>query len=82
MDKNYFNAGVMIIDLDKWRRGEYLNLLFKRLEEIRNEIVHWDQDLLNSLINGNYIDLNKNFNFEASKITEKNDLKNILFILQ
>ena len=80
MDKNYFNAGVMIIDLDKWRRGEYLNLLFKRLEEIRNEIIHWDQDLLNSLINGNYIDLNKNFNFEASKITEKNDLKNILFI--
>ena len=80
MDKNYFNAGVMIIDLDKWRSGEYLKLLLRRLEEIRDDIIHWDQDLLNSLINGNYIDLNKNFNFEASKITDKNDLKNILFI--
>lgn len=63
--KTYFNAGVMFIDLNKWRQ-KFIQM--KSLEIITNkniDLVFWDQDVLNILFNGEYLELDNIFNFKV-----------------
>lgn len=58
----YFNSGVMLMNLDFWRR-EKLGL--QSIEFIRAHpemILLWDQDALNKIIDGNYINLDCKWN--------------------
>ena len=66
MDGKYFNAGVMFIDMKKWRIENTQNKLLDKLETLRDRIVYWDQDVLNSFFNGQYMEINKNLNFDTS----------------
>ena len=59
---SYFNAGVMLIDLKKWRN---LNLLEKSVEFINNhkeELSTADQDVLNCLLKDDWLELDRVFN--------------------
>jgi len=58
----YFNAGFMILDLEKWKKDSIFVNLIKKLDEISSNIVAWDQDVLNAFFNGRYIDLPSEFN--------------------
>jgi len=53
----YFNGGVMLINLEKWR---LLGIKLKSLEYIRQEkskIVYWDQDVMNKLFENQWFNL-------------------------
>lgn len=67
---DYFNAGVMILDLKKWRNENFLEKLIKKMDEIKNSIIHWDQDVLNSVVNGKFLKLHKIYNFPSNEIFE------------
>jgi lipopolysaccharide biosynthesis glycosyltransferase len=57
-----FNAGAMLIDLGRWRRE---NILATGLEFARTHperIKHWDQDVLNSLLETRWLPLDWRFN--------------------
>ena len=57
-----FNAGAMLIDLGRWRRE---NILANGLEFARTHperIKHWDQDVLNSLLEARWLPLDWRFN--------------------
>ena len=43
----YFNAGVMYINLSKWRADRVSEKLIKIAEEYKSKLVWWDQDVLN-----------------------------------
>ena len=75
----YFNAGVMIINLKLWSKKIEINEIILRMEKLKDKIKWWDQDVLNSLVDGNYLELNKDFNMKVSKITEKPD-KSVVFL--
>ncbi len=60
---SYFNAGVLLINLNLWRESNLKDLLINKMIEIQNKIIYWDQDVLNSLIDGRYIDISKKLNF-------------------
>ncbi len=58
----YFNSGVILMNLDYWRR-EKLGL--KAIDFIRSNpdmIILWDQDALNKIVDGNFINLNRKWN--------------------
>lgn len=76
----YFNAGFMILNFNKWEEENYQNQLINRLNKINKEIVQWDQDVLNSVVNGNYIELDKKFNFKSASKINKKEREQILFI--
>ena len=59
----YFNAGVMIVNHQKWLDENIGHKLLTRLEEIRNNINYWDQDVLNSFFDGSYKEISLNLNF-------------------
>jgi len=77
---DYFNAGVMILDLNKWRKVNFKEKLISKMDEIKNLIIHWDQDVLNSVINGKFLKLDKIYNFPSSEISEKNFSEDIKII--
>ena len=60
---NYFNAGVLIIDIQKWIKEDVSQKLFDIEKKYRDKL-HWaDQDVLNILFNNNYLRIPEKFNF-------------------
>lgn len=49
LPKNYFNAGVLLVDLSKLRQGDLLKSSINYLEKNKQVICYQDQDILNGL---------------------------------
>ena len=60
----YFNAGVMIIDFNKWVDNKLSEKLIERMESIKSQILFWDQDVLNSYFDGKYQELDEIYNYK------------------
>jgi lipopolysaccharide biosynthesis glycosyltransferase len=61
----YFNSGVMLINLEYWRA---YNIKGKVIEFVsrKPEVIRWvDQDGLNSVINGNWLELHPKYNLHT-----------------
>lgn len=46
----HFNAGVMLVDLERWRAEDVASRAFDYLERYREEIWFWDQEALNAVL--------------------------------
>jgi len=81
---NHFNAGMIIIDFHKWKFNNIKTKLLKKMDERKNKIIYWDQDLLNIVFDDNYTKINNNLNFNHSVFNEvkiKTDkLSDIIFM--
>jgi len=64
----YFNAGVLFFNFNEWLELNYFEKLRTLQDNYLNNLVNWDQDLLNILFDGNYYELNNfaNFNIGAN----------------
>lgn len=58
----YFNSGVLLMDLKKWRNDKVVEKLFKIEEKYRGNLMCNDQDILNKYFENNYKILDKKFN--------------------
>ncbi len=78
----YFNAGVLFINYKEWLSNDIFNRLQKRQIEIKDKLYFWDQDILNSFFDGNYLELEEKFNYRVGldnssqkyKETKKNSI--------
>ena len=61
--ENYFNAGVMIIDYEKWVKNNIENKLIEKLNLLYSKVKFWDQDILNSSFDGSYENLEESLNY-------------------
>ena len=75
----YFNAGIMLIDLRKWKSQNFQNKLIKNLIKLEDKILQWDQDVLNHSLNSNYLELSDSFNYNAINY-KKFEKENIYFL--
>ena len=50
----YFNAGVMVIDLQLWKKKDIEKIAQKKMITLKGKIQFWDQDILNSIVDGNF----------------------------
>jgi lipopolysaccharide biosynthesis glycosyltransferase len=48
--ERYFNAGILLINLRKWREDAITNKLIQRIQNNHNLLRYWDQDALNSIL--------------------------------
>ena len=62
-DSAYFNSGVMIIDLDYWRKNDLGNELINLAYNFTNWTGASDQDILNVVFRNLWAPLNVNFNY-------------------
>ena len=58
----YFNAGVLLIDLKKWRENSIKKSLFEIEKEYRGNLLCNDQDVLNKYFENNYLELDSKYN--------------------
>ena len=63
--KRYFNAGVMYIDLKRWRRFNVEKKSLKIIEEKQKDLLYWDQDVLNILFENRYLEIEEKLNFKV-----------------
>jgi lipopolysaccharide biosynthesis glycosyltransferase len=58
----YFNSGVMLINLDYWRKHNLVNQFSLFMRDHSHLIQFWDQDVLNSILNRKVLFLQKKWN--------------------
>ena len=56
-DAPYFNAGVLLVNLEVWRAKKFSTKLINFLSIHKAEIVWWDQDAMNALFYNHWADL-------------------------
>ncbi|MCX5951152.1 MAG: glycosyltransferase family 8 protein, partial [Cyanobacteria bacterium] len=61
-DSPYFNAGMMLIDLEAWRRANVLERGMAYAIENRDKLNNWDQDVLNHLFEKRVLLLHQRWN--------------------
>lgn len=59
---DYFNAGVMMINLQAWREEKITEKALEFLNTSSERITFWDQDVLNFLLQGRWFRLSYQFN--------------------
>jgi lipopolysaccharide biosynthesis glycosyltransferase len=59
----YFNAGVMLIDLDRWRQDEIGEQASDYLRERGEDVMFWDQEGLNAVLCGRWGELDVRWNY-------------------
>ena len=61
----YFNAGMLLINLDYWREHKLEDVFFKLIAEEPERIILHDQDVLNITLHGQKLNLTKRFNVQS-----------------
>ena len=68
-NQTYFNAGVMVIDLARWRREETEARILAHLNANRQSVRWWDQDGLNAVLGRDFLELDPRWNLNIRNRT-------------
>ena len=68
---SYFNAGVMLMDVEKARKNNFSKKVFDILSQIKEDAVFWDQDILNKYYDDEFLKITENLNYKVNYF-EKN----------
>ena len=81
-NNTYFNAGVMLIDFQKWLTQNTSVNLLKQLDDIEEKIELWDQDVLNAYFDGKFLELGQELNYMNTYIQniDESKLNEIYFL--
>lgn len=74
-NSRYFNAGVLLIDLIKWRKANITKKAFQYIVHNPDKLIYWDQDALNAVFGGEWYQIDAKWNvqtkfFELEKYKE------------
>ena len=69
----YFNAGVLLINLEKWRKNQIMQQTFQFIEQNPDKIVFHDQDVLNATLYGKWLPLHPKYNMQGALFMEEFD---------
>ncbi|MCR8660518.1 glycosyltransferase family 8 protein [Paenibacillus endoradicis] len=64
-DSKYFNAGVLIINLTKWRINNISTLVMKFIATYPERLKMWDQDALNAILYNDWYEIDYIWNLRA-----------------
>jgi lipopolysaccharide biosynthesis glycosyltransferase len=62
----YFNAGVMLMNLDLWRQANTSQLVIEYLKRFGEDVFFWDQEGLNAVLAGKWGELDPRWNRSGS----------------
>ena len=68
----YFNAGVLLVDLDKWREDDIAGRALTHVLENGKRVFFYDQEALNVALAGKWTRLNDRWNYSANAQHAKN----------
>ncbi len=65
-DAKYFNAGVMLVNLDRWRADRISQCVLDYLRRFGDSVFFWDQEGLNAVLAGKWSELDSRWNCNVS----------------
>ena len=74
-ENGYFNSGVILINLDWWRKNNVQNTTLKYISENQEKCLWHDQDALNYILNGTVAWLDFRYNLTQGFLFDKQKLK-------
>ena len=78
----YFNSGVLLMDLVKWRHQKLTQKLFRWLEQVGDTKILWgDQDALNGVIDGGFTELPNIYNGIVINNTTLNEALDLVLVI-
>lgn len=63
--RGYFNSGVMLLNLDHWRRHGHAARVVAFIRDNPGKITTWDQDGLNALLHSQWLELHPRWNVQT-----------------
>ena len=66
--------------MNKWRKHNVSIKLVEKMNDLNEKIINWDQDVLNSYFNGQYLDLDEELNFNSTNYGPNKSFKILHFI--
>ncbi|MET3927669.1 glycosyltransferase family 8 protein [Devosia sp. 2618] len=60
----YFNAGIMLIDLNQYRQMDFVSTLTQNLTQAEIERFYYDQDIINFCFRGRFLELDVRWNLQ------------------
>jgi lipopolysaccharide biosynthesis glycosyltransferase len=70
MSLGYFNAGVLLVNLDYWRNNNVVKIFFEYMINYPNRIIWLDQDVLNYVFRHNKTELPIKYNLERGHLAK------------
>jgi len=70
----YFNAGVKLIKLQDWKKEDMSKKLETKMILDHDKLLYWDQDVLNSVIDDRFEELNPYLNFNMNLAPDNNNI--------
>ena len=61
-NEKYFNAGVMLMNLEKWRETNINKIIINFINEKKDQLESHDQDAINSILYGKWLNLPSKYN--------------------
>ena len=77
-DTPYFNAGVLILDLAKWRNEDFANHCMEYAAKYPEFCIFWDQTVMNTLLAGRFAQLDQKWNQQFNGPDKSYDKEGIL----
>jgi lipopolysaccharide biosynthesis glycosyltransferase len=68
-NQKYFNAGVTFINFKKWQENQLTEKLIQKMNYLNERVMWFDQDILNSQLDGMYNEIPLQLNFTNPLIT-------------
>ncbi|XOV91911.1 MAG: glycosyltransferase family 8 protein [Bacteroidota bacterium] len=75
LDGDYFNSGVMLINLKFWRQNKVGSKVVKYIEENRDLIEFWDQDAFNAVLKNDWQPLGQEYNYTKGEDFKKEGIQ-------
>ncbi|KAF3981538.1 MAG: glycosyltransferase family 8 protein [Methylococcales symbiont of Hymedesmia sp. n. MRB-2018] len=72
--QGYFNAGVLLLNLSRWRIGEVESKALEYLSNHQSECLMFDQDALNAVFQGNWKRVDLRWNLQTSFLRRRKEL--------
>jgi lipopolysaccharide biosynthesis glycosyltransferase len=70
-DLPYFNSGVVVMNLECWRAERIGERVIRFTEENRDTVRYWDQDGMNAVLAGRWLELDPTWNVDAEGLMLK-----------
>lgn len=64
----YFNSGVMLMNLEKWRKNKTSQRILQFIRRHSSKIMWWDQDALNAVLYNKWFELGYTWNFQVYRM--------------
>lgn len=68
----YFNSGVLLMNLEKWRKNKISYRVLKFIKQNPSKIRWWDQDALNALLYNKWFPLDYKWNYQVFRMGHLN----------